>query len=73
MICPDTSPRNTNIENQSDSWDFGIGAGYYVDATVPKWSTNFNMYNYITQEIIPIVGSNFPAINTKQIGITGHR
>jgi len=72
LICPDTSPRNTNIEGDSESWDFGIGAGFYLDATISKWSVNFNMYSYITKELIHIIEQNFPLIDTMSMGITGH-
>ena len=46
---PDTSPRGAGIEGEDDSYDFGTGAGFYVDATEPDWEQNFNMYSYITQ------------------------
>jgi S-formylglutathione hydrolase FrmB len=39
------------IEGEDDSWDFGTGAGFYVDATEDKWKTNYRMYSYITKEV----------------------
>jgi S-formylglutathione hydrolase len=71
IVCPDTSPRGTNIEGQSDSWDFGVGAGFYINATEPKWSTNWNMETYVTQELLALVEGNFPVSSQKR-GIFGH-
>lgn len=41
-----------NIEGEDDSWDFGSGAGFYVDATEPKWKNNYRMYSYVTKEVM---------------------
>ena len=71
IVAPDTSPRGCNIEGEDDSWDFGTGAGFYVDATEEKWKTNYNMYSYITTELPSLVSSNFPVIPEKR-GISGH-
>jgi len=71
LVCPDTSPRGCNIEGEDDSWDFGSGAGFYVDATEPKWSTNYRMYSYITKELPQLVESNFPVIENSR-SIFGH-
>jgi hypothetical protein len=43
------SPRGAGVEGEDESWDFGTGAGFYVNATQPKWAPNYNMYDYITQ------------------------
>ena len=43
IVCPDTSPRGVPVEGDDENWDFGTGAGFYVDATVEKWATNYNM------------------------------
>ena len=48
LVAPDTSPRNTGIEGEAADWEFGAGAGFYVDATQAPWSTFFNMYSYVT-------------------------
>lgn len=48
VVLPDTSPRGTNIEGQSDDWDFGIGAAYYLNATTLKWKKHWNMDKYVT-------------------------
>ncbi|KAL3846429.1 hypothetical protein ACJMK2_017421 [Sinanodonta woodiana] len=51
IVAPDTSPRGCNIEGETDSYDFGSGAGFYVDATEEKWKTNYRMYSYVTKEV----------------------
>lgn len=71
IVCPDTSPRGCSIEGEDDSYDFGSGAGFYVDATEDKWKTNYNMYSYVTAELPKLVESNFPLDATRR-GITGH-
>jgi S-formylglutathione hydrolase len=71
VVAPDTSPRGCNIEGEEDSWDFGTGAGFYVDATTPKWKKNYNMYSYITVELPRLIEANFPVIPGKQ-SIMGH-
>lgn len=48
FIAPDTSPRGLNVDGEADSWDFGVGAGFYVNSTVDKWK-NWRMYDYITK------------------------
>jgi len=71
MIFPDTSARGVNIAGQDESWDFGLGAGFYVDATTEKWKKHYNMYTYVTQELPELVNSLFPVDGTN-ISITGH-
>lgn len=71
LICPDTSPRGVNVEGASDSWDFGEGAGFYLDATEPKWK-NWQMYNYVTKEIPEFLSANFPQLDTTRASIFGH-
>jgi len=70
IVAPDTSPRGTNIEGETESWDFGQGAGFYVNATESKWSKNYNMYSYVTEELWNLVNSHFP-ISGKH-SISGH-
>merc|ERR1712055_1097395 len=61
VVFPDTSPRpEVAIEGQDDSWDFGSGAGFYCDATTPKWSKHYQMYTYVTKELPELVSSLFP-------------
>lgn len=71
LVAPDTSPRGCNIESEEDSWDFGTGAGFYVDATQEKWKTNYNMYSYITEELPTLINANFPVLSDRQ-SIFGH-
>lgn len=71
IVAPDTSPRGCNIEGETDSYDFGSGAGFYVDATEVKWKTNYRMYSYVTKELPEVVIRNFPACPDKQ-SIFGH-
>ena len=71
LIAPDTSPREPRIAGDADAWDFGIGAGFYVDATQPPWSQNYRMYSYITAELPRIVAEHLPA-RAGVAGIFGH-
>ncbi len=71
VVAPDTSPRGAGIEGEDDSYDFGSGAGFYVDATESPWSRNYRMYSYITRELQELVVTNFPVDRSRQ-GITGH-
>ena len=61
-----------NVEGEDDSYDFGSGAGFYVDATVSPWSSNYKMYSYITTELPKTVFSAFPQIDSSRVGISGH-
>ena len=60
------------IEGEDDSYDFGSGAGFYVDATEEKWKTNYRMYSYITKELPALVNANFP-VEVGSQSIFGHR
>jgi len=71
LVAPDTSPRGANLPGESDSWDFGVGAGFYVDATREPWSRHYRMYSYVTQELPALIGKAFPADQSRQ-GIFGH-
>lgn len=71
FIAPDTSPRGLNVEGEADSWDFGVGAGFYVNATVDKWK-NWRMYDYITKELPALLASSFPTLDTANASIMGH-
>jgi S-formylglutathione hydrolase len=71
LVAPDTSPRGVKLPGDSDSWDFGVGAGFYVDATVEPWSRHYRMYTYITQELRSLIESQFPA-DPARTGIFGH-
>ncbi len=71
FICPDTSPRGEDVPDDVDRWDFGKGAGFYVDATQEPWSKNYKMYTYVTIELQNLIAEHFPIDVSKQ-GITGH-
>ena len=71
LVAPDTSPRGLNLPGESDSWDFGVGAGFYVDATEPPWSKHFRMYSYVTEELRELITAHFPA-DAARSGIFGH-
>lgn len=71
LIAPDTSPRGANIEGEADSWDLGVGAGFYLDATQPPWSAHYRMETYITGELLPLVTRAMP-LDASRLGIFGH-
>jgi len=71
LVAPDTSPRGVKLPGDSDSWDFGVAAGFYVDATVEPWSRHYRMYTYVTQELRTLIESHFPA-DPARTGIFGH-
>ena len=71
IVVPDTSPRGLGIPGEGDSYDFGLGAGFYVDATEPPWSRGYRMYSYITKELAVDVAANFP-IDSTRVGLFGH-
>jgi S-formylglutathione hydrolase len=71
LVAPDTSPRGVKLPGDSDSWDFGVGAGFYVDATVEPWSRHYRMYTYVTQELRALIEAQFPA-DSARTGIFGH-
>lgn len=72
LVCPDTSPRGTDIPGEHDSWDFGSGAGFYVDATSEAFSKNYNMYTYVTSELPEILRQSLPVADTSCASIFGH-
>lgn len=70
LITPDTSPRGTGIAGESDSWDFGLAAGFYVDATEAPWKTHYRMYSYVL-ELYQTAIQALP-VDPSKIGIFGH-
>jgi len=70
IVTMDTSPRSLGIKGEDDSYDFGSGAGFYLNATDEKWSKHYNMYDYVTKELPGIIESNFN-VNSKK-SISGH-
>jgi S-formylglutathione hydrolase len=71
VVCPDTSPRGDDIPDEEDNWQFGKGAGFYVDATQAPFARNYRMYSYITGELPALIASEFPVDMTRQ-AIFGH-
>ncbi|MFB2772025.1 S-formylglutathione hydrolase [Pelatocladus sp. BLCC-F211] len=71
LVVPDTSPRNTGIPGEDEDWDFGTGAGFYVDARVEPWASHYRMYSYVVDELPAVIADNFPAIPDRQ-SIFGH-
>ncbi|MBD2384935.1 S-formylglutathione hydrolase [Cylindrospermum sp. FACHB-282] len=71
LVTPDTSPRNTGIVGEDDEWDFGTGAGFYVDAITENWHQHYQMYSYVVEELPALINAHFPTQPDKQ-GIFGH-
>ncbi|WP_367714532.1 S-formylglutathione hydrolase [Nitratireductor sp. GISD-1A_MAKvit] len=71
IVCPDTSPRGDNVPDEVDNWQFGKGAGFYVDATQEPFAQNYRMYSYVTEELPALISKHFPADMDRQ-GIFGH-
>ncbi|MEP0202017.1 MAG: S-formylglutathione hydrolase [Halioglobus sp.] len=72
IIAPDTSPRGDDVPDDAEgAWDFGLGAGFYVNATQSPWNTHYQMYDYITQELPAVVAEHF-SVDTQRSAIMGH-
>ncbi len=71
LVMSDTSPRGASIEGEDDDWDFGTGAGFYLDATREPWTAHYRMYAYVTRELRALVASRFP-IRDDATGVFGH-
>jgi S-formylglutathione hydrolase len=71
LVTCDTSPRQTGIAGEADDWEFGSGAGFYVNATQAPWSRYFRMYDYVLSELRETVLANFPG-EARRLGIFGH-
>lgn len=73
LVTPDTSPRGAGIAGEDDDWDFGSGAGFYLDATQTPWAAHYRMESYVAQELFDLIATSgeFPA-DRQRIGITGH-
>ncbi|MGZ8282989.1 MAG: S-formylglutathione hydrolase, partial [Allosphingosinicella sp.] len=70
FVAPDTSPRGADVPDD-EAYDFGQGAGFYVDATEPPYATHYRMETYVTAELPELIAANFPADMARQ-AITGH-
>jgi S-formylglutathione hydrolase len=71
LIAPDTGPRGANLAGESDAWDFGLAASFYLDATQAPWSTHYRMEHYLTLELPTLIGTHLP-IDQQRLGLTGH-
>ncbi|MDW9228912.1 S-formylglutathione hydrolase [Burkholderia cepacia] len=71
LVMPDTSPRGAGVPGETDAWDFGVGAGFYVDATEAPWSAHYRMESYVTGELRELVTAELP-IDGARLGIFGH-
>ncbi|MGB3472326.1 MAG: S-formylglutathione hydrolase [Erythrobacter sp.] len=77
LVAPDTSPRGKSVggddvpDTSADEWDFGTGAGFYLDATQEPWATNYRMRSYIEDELPAVIAQNFP-VDTERCSIFGH-
>lgn len=71
VVCPDTSPRGENVPDEADNWQFGSGAGFYLDATQEPWRKHYRMYSYLADELPALIGSELPVDMGRQ-AIFGH-
>ncbi|WP_257540549.1 S-formylglutathione hydrolase [Sphingobium sp. CFD-1] len=72
FVAPDTSPRGEGVaDDPQGAYDFGLGAGFYVDATQPPFAAHYRMWTYVTEELPALVGAHFPADPSRQ-SIMGH-
>lgn len=71
LIAPDTSPRGTDVPGQDASWDFGLGAGFYLDATEAPWASHWRMESYLIGELLPLLSVHLP-IHSGRLGVFGH-
>ena len=71
IVVPDTSPRGLGIPGEAESYDFGLGAGFYVDATIEPWARGYRMYSYVASELPEVVAANLP-VDPARAAIFGH-
>ncbi len=71
MVTCDTSPRGAGLPGEAQSWDFGVGAGFYLDATAKPWALHWRMESYILEDLLPLLGAKLP-IDLQRLGIFGH-
>jgi len=73
FIAPDTSPRGEGVPDDPDkAWDFGLGAGFYVDATEAPWKANYRMRSYVEDELPALIAAEFPTLDLSRQSIMGH-
>ena len=72
IVCPDTSPRGEGVpDDEEGSYDFGLGAGFYINATEEPWATHYQMYDYVVEELPALINAEFPVDGSK-VAISGH-
>ena len=71
LIAPDTSPRDAGVFGECETWDFGLAASFYLDATEVPWATHYRMESYLTKELIRVIAKELP-IDVNRVGIFGH-
>lgn len=71
LVMPDTSPRDTGLEGATGDWEFGEGAGFYLDATQAPWSSRFRMRSYVADELPALLAAHFP-VDVERAGVCGH-
>lgn len=71
LIIPDTSPRGLNLPGENEQMDIGTGAGFYVNATREPWAAHYNMYDYVTRELVELVNANLP-VDPARKSVSGH-
>ncbi|WP_316153886.1 S-formylglutathione hydrolase [Cupriavidus sp. BIC8F] len=71
LVAPDTSPRGAGLPGEADAWDFGVGAGFYVDATEAPWQEYWRMESYVADELFGLVTTALPG-DASRVGIFGH-
>jgi S-formylglutathione hydrolase len=71
IVAPDTSPRGVDLPGEHDAYDFGSGAGFYVDATEQPWARHYRMYSYVTEELPALIEAHLP-VDAERQGIFGH-
>lgn len=72
LLAPDTSPRGLDLPGEHDSYDFGSGAGFYLNATREPWSAPYNMARYVTHDLLEAAKAAAPALDLDRLGVTGH-
>ena len=71
LLCPDASPRDTGVAGAAEGWDFGDGAGFYLDATEAPWRAHWRMESYLVDELLPLAAERLP-LDLARVGIFGH-
>jgi S-formylglutathione hydrolase len=71
LIAPDTSPRGANVPGEADDWDFGVAAGFYLDATQEPWARHYRMESWLMRELLPMLCKELP-LDGGRLGIFGH-